>query len=240
MLSVADLGVVADDLTGACDVAAAFAAAAGSVRVHVRPGPRRESRRDDLVVVNTQSRLLRPAQARAVAERVGQELVGERVIFVKVDSALRGAVGALLEGLLQAVGRRKVVVAPAIPRIGRTTRGGIQYDCGTPIDKTAFADDPVSPIRSARLAQLLGRTGNPACEIRDAETDEDLREIVRDALTCPQIVLVGSLGLADALTEELDRIPARSGAAPLARSSRRPLIVCGPNTRSHTRRSSRL
>jgi uncharacterized protein YgbK (DUF1537 family) len=178
-------------------------------------------------VINAQSRLLPPEAGRAVFEQIGRSLTGKSVIFVKVDSALRGPVGAELEGLIQAVGRRRVIVAPAIPRIGRTTQGGRQYDQGVPIDQTAYASDPVSPIRSANLAELLGQTGHVDCSICDAETDEDLDRIVDQVLNGSELVLVGSLGLAGALLRRVEKQPSEAGSWRTIRGARRPLLVCG-------------
>ncbi len=225
MLDLSDLGVVADDLTGACDVAAVLVSAAGPVPVLVSVPTR--GGESGLSVINVQSRLLPPEVGRAVFERIGRTLSDKRVILVKVDSALRGPVGAELEGLFRAVGLRKVIVAPAIPRIGRTTRGGQQYDRQVPIDQTAYASDPASPIRSARLADLLGQTGHVECEICDAENDEDLCGIVDRALDGSAVVLVGSLGLAAALTARIEKRPAKEDSWGAIRGAVRPLVVCG-------------
>lgn len=226
MLSVSDLGIVADDLTGACDVAAAFSSVVGPVLVRVSPEGAWGSSRG-LEVINTQSRLLSPDQGRAVMRQVGVRLAGKRVIFVKIDAALRGAVGAELEGLVKGTGPRRVVVAPAIPSIGRTTRGGIQYDGGVSIDQTAYANDPISPVRLANVAELLSETGSVACQICDAETDDDMCRIVDQALKNPEVVLVGSLGLADALADRIDGVFKRKAGTYTVRCARRPLIVCG-------------
>ena len=225
MLNLSELGVVADDLTGACDVAAVLVAAAGPVSVLVSAPTR--GGLPGLTVINAQSRLLPPEVGRAVFERIGRTLRDKRVILVKVDSALRGPVGAELEGLIRAVGQRKVILAPAIPRIGRTTRDGQQYDREVPIDQTAYASDPASPIRSARLVDLLGQTGHVDCEICDAETDEDLCEIVDSALDGSAVVLVGSLGLAAALTARIEKLPAKAGSWGATGGAVRPLVVCG-------------
>jgi uncharacterized protein YgbK (DUF1537 family) len=236
MLSISDLAVVADDLTGACDVAAVLVPATGPVSVQVSAhgtpilptwGVNGRDSTARLTVINAQSRLLVPEAARAAFESIGKGVGGKRVILVKIDSALRGPVGAELEGLIRGVGPRRVIVAPAIPRIGRTTRGGRQYDRGVPIDRTAYAGDPASPIRSADLADLLGRTGRVECSVYDAESDEDLSRIVSEALDGPPVVLVGSLGLAGALAPHVERLALGEGSWPDARVAVRPLLVCG-------------
>jgi uncharacterized protein YgbK (DUF1537 family) len=65
MLTVSDLGILADDLTGACDAAAAFASRVGPVSVILDPPPGGSAAAGPgLVVLNTQSRLLSPAASR--------------------------------------------------------------------------------------------------------------------------------------------------------------------------------
>jgi D-threonate/D-erythronate kinase len=209
MLAPSALGILADDLTGACDVAACFVAVAGPVAVSISPETFTGEGRG-LAVVNTASRAMSAEESRAVVRSVGLRLAGKRVIFKKVCSALRGKVGAELEGLLDAVGTRKVIIAPAIPKIGRTTRAGVQYDGGVPIHQTAYALDPVSPIRSGNILEIVAESGRVECRVGDAETEDDLREIVAEALENPRVVFVGSLGLAHALAEQLE--PARHEA----------------------------
>ena len=161
-LDAHDLGIIADDLTGACDVAACFAVKLGVVRVAVSL--------DDVTrlieqpqVINTQSRLKDCESARNLLRQVGSTLGSKKVVFKKIDAGLRGPVGAeisgLLDGLSQSGKQWKCVVAPAIPSIGRTTRGGIQYDQGVPIHQGALSRDPHSPPASADIRRSSSRLG---------------------------------------------------------------------------------
>lgn len=223
MLKAGEIGILADDLTGACDVAASFTPGAGTVRVSVRP-PTALAQTGGLTVINTQSRSMSARQCKQLLSGVGRQLNRKRVIFNKIDSALRGSVGAQIEGLVEALRPRKVVLAPALPRLGRTTCGGIQYDGGVPIDETDHAQDPVSPIRSADIRKLVAETGRAKCEIPDVQTDDELSRIVREAISYDRVVLVGSLGLADALAAEVEE----SGAKPAdAVAGGHCVIVCG-------------
>jgi len=210
MIARADLGLLADDLTGACDLAAAFAAGMGPLVV--------TEAADDGDVLNTQSRGLPAEESRALLRRIGQRLAGKPIIFKKIDSTLRGPAGAELEGMLEGLGFRRVILAPAIPRIGKTTRGGMLYENGVPVTQTAYAADPSSPARSAGIAAILAETGQVGCHIADAETDDDLRRLVDDTLADGEPVLfAGSLGLADALVRHVEPAAGADGHAPVAR-----------------------
>ena len=226
MLQVQDIGIVADDLTGACDVAACFPARLGVVEVSI--GADRHSNGPSLQVLNTQSRLLDGVSARDALRRVGSALAAKQIIFKKIDAGLRGPIGhelaGLLEGLEQSGAPWKCIVAPAAPSIGRTTRGGVQYEHGLPIDRGALANDPDSPPASADIRVVLSRTGGGDYIVADAQTLEDLERIVETHLPKGRVVFAGSLGLAAALAKQLSGTPS---PAIIGNRARNPLLVCG-------------
>ena len=88
-------------------------------------------------MINTQTRLLSAQDSYEILKSIGSRLAEKKIIFKKIDTALRGQVGAELQGLLDGVGEKtgswEIIVAPAIPKIGKTTRDGLQYDDGVPI-----------------------------------------------------------------------------------------------------------
>ncbi len=115
MLAPNELGLLADDLTGACDVAACFCPRLGAVRVHAA-APTEISANRAVVVINTQSRMLSPEQCREPVQSAAELLAGRSVIFKKIDSALRGPVGAELAAMREVLPDHRIIVAPAIPR----------------------------------------------------------------------------------------------------------------------------
>ena len=222
-----DLGIIADDLTGACDVAACFAPQLGSVEVAVQLDF--ESAVGEAPqVINTQSRLMDCESARNLLSRVGAALLSKRVVFKKIDAGLRGPLGAELAGLLEGLNRSgriwKCVVAPAIPSIGRITRAGIQYDQGIPINQGELGLDPHSPPASADIRQVIRQTGGGDYLVADAESCEDLEGIVDAHMAEDGIVFAGSLGLARALAGRLLGNYRRVDPGPPAE---RPILVCG-------------
>ncbi len=221
------LGIIADDLTGACDVAACFTAKLGVVDVAISPGERAEPS-PQLYVVNTQSRLSEPESARNLLQQVGSTLGSWKIVFKKIDAGLRGPLGAEISGLLEGLNRSgnkwKCVVAPAIPSIGRTTRGGIQYDQGIPIHQGELSRDPHSPPPSADIREIMARTGGGDVTVADAESANDLDRIVDKNLDGERVVFVGSLGLARALAQ---RIEARPRSVQMTEPANQPLLVCG-------------
>jgi uncharacterized protein YgbK (DUF1537 family) len=118
MLSTTDLGILADDLTGACDAAAAFAPFVGPVEVVIEPLAALTAPTSAVAVLNTQSRLLSPPRSRRRVERIARLLAGRAVIYKKTDSVLRGPAGAELESMTRVFPRHAVVVIPSVPAMG--------------------------------------------------------------------------------------------------------------------------
>lgn len=267
------LEVIADDLTGACDVGAELAAAGFGVRVAVdgmsagaaasaagstspkgasaAVGTMAESD-GDVRVVNTQSRAVR---AREAHERVLRTVRGRPIdiLLKKIDTALRGHLGAELDAAIDGLGASAAFVVPAIPAAGRVTRGGCQWFGGRRLSDTEFASDPegggaeasvaaVIARESRRRTEVIGletlRSGGLAERARtlmragtevfvvDAETDEDLAAAVRAILELPRpLCIAGSIGVAAALAAAIRGMRA-AVAAPEALPSPA-LIVCG-------------
>src|SRR5207248_3115185 len=92
------LTIVADDLTGACDTGALFAAR-GRVPVTVWPDP---PLRAPVTVVDTESRALDAVDAARRVAGVARNVARSR-FFKKIDSTLRGQIDADLDALIEAV-----------------------------------------------------------------------------------------------------------------------------------------
>ena len=80
---------------------------------------------------------------------------GVGCIYKKTDSALRGNIGAELAALLKASGARNLPFLPAFPQIGRTTKKGVHYIDGVPVNESPFGIDPFEPVRCAEVTKLI-------------------------------------------------------------------------------------
>ncbi|WP_063784349.1 four-carbon acid sugar kinase family protein [Streptomyces sp. SBT349] len=156
--------VVADDLTGANATAAGFARA-GLRAVTAGPGCGGEALADftarfDAVVVCTDSRHSPPAEAAAHVTAAIAAGGPAALVCNRIDSTLRGNVGATTAAALRAVrdrsGRRAVALcAPAHPGAGRHTVQGRQLLDGVRLEETELAHDPRSPVPTSDIAALL-------------------------------------------------------------------------------------
>jgi uncharacterized protein YgbK (DUF1537 family) len=154
--------VLADDLTGAAELAGIAHQAGLRALVLTGPPPRRVSA--DVIVCDTDTRLASPtvaarrvgALARALSRRP------HRGFFKKTDSVLRGNVLAEIRACARALGLRRTLLLPCNPSLGRIIDNGTYSIGSVPLHRTAFARDPHHPRRTANVLALLGGTRAPA------------------------------------------------------------------------------
>ena len=125
------LGCIADDFTGATDLANNLVRVrdAGGA-VDGVPAARRRRANVDAVVVALKSRTIAPADAvaQSLAALAGLQAGGATQIYFKVcstfDSTPRGNIGPVLEALMDALDCRFTIATPAFPDNGRTVFKG--------------------------------------------------------------------------------------------------------------------
>ncbi len=190
------LRLIADDLTGALDTAAEFAALCGPVPV----------RRDAATIqgslaIATGTRELPRAEAMARVAQAAPLLAGADIAFKKLDSLLRGHPMAELGACLRAGTWRSVVIAPAFPAQGRVTRGGKQLAR----DGAGWREvaDLVALCADSGLRTQRAEPGAPLPDgiaLFDAESEDDLARIAAYGRAAAGPVLwCGSGGLGRAL-----------------------------------------
>lgn len=207
-----DLYLVADDLTGALDSAAAFATPEAPVTVSWSspepsdPGPfafSTETRDASLATAIDRSGL-----AAAAVDRTGRSL-----IFKKIDSLLRGHVAAELAAFARRLAPDRIVLAPAHPTLGRVTQGGIQLarDADGVLQPTAI--DLASALASCCVGLRPNGERLPLV-LADADSQADLEAVVaREQMHVGRILWCGSGGLAQALAGPM-RAPIAVPAGP--------------------------
>ena len=216
---MAQYALIADDLTGALDAGAGFAAA-GLRAIMPFSGDPRDAAGADVVLVNTASRELTAAQAASATRDAAERLraAGIERVYKKIDSVLRGHPGPELGAVLD-VFRGRALVAPAFPAQGRVTRGGVQYVHGNPVEP--FGGFLRDALESAAMRS----------DVRDAESDDDLARIAAEAAgNAAYRVWCGTAGLAKHVPSALGLTPqttARAGGGPSATGAKRVVIFAG-------------
>lgn len=191
-----ELAILADDLTGALDAAAAFASTAEPVDAnwHGLDGNR--------VVVDTQTRAATPAAAHGRVASFLPALSESATALKKLDSLMRGNSFVELAACCRSDGFDAVYIAPAFPAQGRVTVGGRQVATadGMPLSQplTEALSAVGIPAVLVRSAVDLPGTGVAVC---DAASDKDLDDIVAAGKSRARRVLwCGTAGLARALS----------------------------------------
>lgn len=209
--------ILADDLSGALDTGVIFQMR--GARTQVWPeGPRLQAlveAKADVVVWNLNDRHLSSTRARS---RAVEHVDPSDDLYMKVDSTLRGPVGAQIEAVLAAVPRyRSALLCPAFPKTGRSVLSGRLYVDQQPLERTALARDPENPMGSGDIAEILAGTTSLAIQkvrleelssmndragiyVVDAQSDGDLDEIARFLDRHRHVLPVGSAGLARPLS----------------------------------------
>jgi D-threonate/D-erythronate kinase len=158
---VAQVLVVADDLTGSNATGALFARLGlHTVTVSDLVQVPRYADEVDVLVVNTRSRRFTPAESYdAVHAAMTAAASGDVLVVKRVDTTLRGNPGRELDAVVDRAPTPtplRVLAVPAFPDAGRTTVGGIHLVDGVPLTRTAAARDLFSPVRHARVASVIG------------------------------------------------------------------------------------
>lgn len=216
------VAIVADDLTGALDAAAPFAARGADARVVVSLEALEEVLADwegawpAVIAVNTESRHL---SASAAAERVGRAAqclarVAPAAWFKKIDSTLRGQVVAECLAMREATGQA-LMLAPAVPAQGRVVRDAEVWVDGMRLSESAYqADARSAPLRGPldeafaleglRVARLARRVASlpQGDAVADAESDQDLAALYDAVLLAGSArLMTGAAGLATAMAQ---------------------------------------
>jgi uncharacterized protein YgbK (DUF1537 family) len=206
--------LIADDLTGACDAAVHFARR--GYRTHVRLDSHHEE--TSVLAISAESRHLSAAELRRVMDDLAQRLpvARARILFKKIDSTLRGNVGAEIAAALTAFGCEAAVITPAYPAMGRTVEEGyLRVRAAEAIDLAArLALETSVHVQPGAVSAAI-QSGARFISV-DAACDRDLDTIAAAGLESGRRILwCGSAGLASALARTL---PCWAGRGPRSRA----------------------
>ncbi len=195
--------IIADDFTGALDTGIQFTKMGIRARIitdyqydfgQLRPG-------DALLSVSTDSRPLGPKEAyqRVYQLAVNARKAGFQYVYKKTDSGMRGNIGMELKAVMDAFGQNTLAFIPALPRLNRITRDGVQYIDGVPVKESVFGKDPFEPVTDSDIGEIIHsqadikvvkvprgeyetvnwKNEEPTILLFDAETEEDMWAIAR-------------------------------------------------------------
>jgi uncharacterized protein YgbK (DUF1537 family) len=198
---------LADDLTGALETGAKFAAACipSLVTTELSLSPAGLAERFEVLVIDTETRHVDSAAAAGLVRSLAFEARRKSVnlVYKKTDSTLRGNIGSELGALLEAYSGAPLFYVPAYPETGRTVREGVLLVQGVPVSGTTFGKDPLNPVATSFIPDALAqgcrmpvrhgvRQERPievAVYVYDGECNADIAVVARVLLEMPGVKL---------------------------------------------------
>jgi 3-dehydrotetronate 4-kinase len=158
------LGCIADDLTGATDLALTLTRGGmRTVQVIGVPPAGMDLTKFDAVVVALKSRTNAAGEAVTWSLESARLLQaqGARQLFFKYcstfDSTDQGNIGPVAEALLAHCGGGLTLATPAFPTNKRTVYQGNLFVGGVPLAESPMKDHPLTPMRDSNLVRVLQR-----------------------------------------------------------------------------------
>ena len=186
--------VIADDITGAAEIAGIAFARGAEVRLicdSVCGCDTATPSTGVTTVIATDTRSMSEEEALAETKRISAAFgspEGKKAIFKKTDSALRGHVVAELTALMEVTGYERAVYLPANPSKGRIIRNGVYYIKEVrgekqeirevPLNETDFSFDPEFPARTSVLRERFPDAESKGIIMPDAESEEDIHNVI--------------------------------------------------------------
>ena len=259
------LGCIADDFTGAGDIASILTGRGmrTSLLTNIRDIAQA---RGDAVVVALKTRSVPPAEAVRQSLDALSELraAGCRQIYFKYcstfDSTPQGNIGPVAEALARELGADKVLVCPSFPANGRTMYQGHLFVSDRLLAESAMRDHPITPMIDSDLRRWLARQ----CEgevshiahdivrqgegaVRDAIARGPSGLILIDATTdddlleigraaADMVLITGGSALAMALPENFRKLGLIDSSLPASVACEGPAIVLAGSCSAATNR----
>ena len=251
------IGVVADDFTGASDVANTLARAGARTTLHLGlPADLDLDPGDDAAVVALKSRSDAAAEAVAQSVEAARALRAagaDQIVFKycsTFDSTPQGNIGPVAAALLDLLGGELTLVCPAFPDAGRTIYQGHLFVGDRLLSESGMERHPLNPMTDPDLRRWLARQtgakvghlplaalrGGRGAEALSAAARRGERLIVADAIADADLRALGGLAAGHALVTGGSGIalglPANFGiaagaAAPLPATAGVTLVLAG-------------
>ncbi len=150
------IAVIADDLTGAAEMAGIAWRFGLSAELLLQDSSIGKA---DVLIVSTDSRSLSRQKALEITKRITRQVQKWQPewVYKKTDSVLRGYVAEELQIQMEILNLPRAFVLPANPSLDRTISAGEYYVQGEKIHTTGFANDPEFPVLTSSVSEMLQR-----------------------------------------------------------------------------------
>lgn len=223
------IGVIADDFTGATDVAVAFRGAGLRTAIVFSVSGDNAPPEADVVVVALKTRTSEPSHAVSQSMRAAQWLrgLGARQLYFKIcstfDSTARGNIGPVADALGALMNARTTVVVPSTPHHERRQAFGHLFVGMQLLSDSSMRHHPLTPMTDSYIPAVLQPQTAHAVGLIDIRTvgqgtTELARSIDSARANDERYVVVDALtdGDLDVIAECVIEAPLVVGAAGLA------------------------
>ncbi|MBB6448660.1 uncharacterized protein YgbK (DUF1537 family) [Geomicrobium halophilum] len=177
-----DIAVIADDLTGAnaCGVRLAELGVRTMTKFHWS-NHQHYTNDTEATIIDTNSRYLAETAAKERLRSVIDEYrhIGVRDFAKRIDSTMRGNVGAEAEEWIRAFNNETIaVIVPSFPDSNRTMIGGYLLVDGILLQQTNLSKDPLTPMTKSYVPDLVrAKTTLPVAHIALKEVEQNVSDL---------------------------------------------------------------
>ena len=210
------LGCIADDFTGATDLANNLVRAGMRVVMTVETPASNQRIEADALVVALKSRTVPATVAvdKALEACRWLQRQGAKQIYFKVcstfDSTAKGNIGPVIEALMEELGAGFSIATPAFPANARTVVHGHLFVGDTLLSESGMQHHPLTPMTDANLVRVLQAQLKPEAKrtvgLIDYRTVAESAEAIRERMD--ELQAGGTaIAIVDALNQgDLDRL----------------------------------
>lgn len=208
------LGCIADDFTGASDLAS-FLVASGAKTLQVNTLKHLDNvqiEQYDVVVVALKTRTIDSEAAIDMSLMALEWLqkIGCRKFYFKYcstfDSTKSGNIGPVIDALLHALNQSSTIICPALPVNGRTVYQGYLFVDDKLLNESSLKDHPLTPMQDASLIRLIeaqgqGKATHIPLSVIDGDeallntqlitAANDFRYVILDAVSTENLLSIG-------------------------------------------------
>lgn len=242
------LGCIADDYTGATDLAGLLARSGVRVQLHFGLPAEDVSSTAEIEIIALKCRSIAPDAAVSACLQAGRWLRarGASTLYWKYcstfDSTASGNIGPVAEALLELTGQTQALYCPAFPENGRSVFMGHLFVGDQLLSESSLKDHPLNPMTDANLCRVLAPQVTAPVGLwsrldqRAQKAMPDTRHVIADAVefsdleyliahTPESVLLTGGSALAMPLPAHLGLVGDQSD--PLPQVGPRSLILSG-------------
>ena len=154
-------GAIADDFTGATDLAGLLARSGVqvSLRIGVPQEPPSHTAPLEIIALKCRTAPVKEAVTETLAALAWLQQAGAQRFFWKYcstfDSTAKGNIGPVAEALMDVLGTKQTLYCPAFPENGRSIFMGNLFVGEQPLAESSMKDHPLTPMRDSNLMRLL-------------------------------------------------------------------------------------